>query len=161
MLDKEQFKDNIIIPTLQHLSPIIPYSEAAVELLLGTAMVESQLTYVRQLGRGPALGVYQMEPATHDDIWENYISHRYHLEDDLCALFISDSAEDMVGNLNYATAMARIHYYRVSEALPEAGDLEGMAKYWKKYYNTPEGKGQELKYVIINKPVMFNLKGSV
>jgi hypothetical protein len=37
--------------------------------------------------------------------------------------------------------MARIHYYRVAEALPHKDDLEGMAHYWKNYYNTPQGAG--------------------
>jgi len=153
MLDEKQFKECIIIPTLQHLDPIIPYSEAAVELLMGTAIVESGLVYLRQLGRGPAVGVYQMEPATHDDIWEHYIAYRYREVDEekgLCDLLASSDAQDMVGNMNYATAMARIHYYRVSEPLPEAGDVEAMAHYWKTYYNTSAGKGTTLKYLRAN-----------
>jgi len=151
MIDEKQFKECIIIPTLQHLDPIIPYSEAAVELLMGTAMVESGLTYLRQLGWGPALGVYQMEPATHDDIWENYLEYNW----TTYKLLRGDpddprQANEMVGNMNYATTMARIHYYRVSEALPEVGDVECMAHYWKKYYNSVLGKGTVLKYLRAN-----------
>ena len=43
--------------------------------------------------------------------------------------------------------MCRVHYYRVSEALPEENDIEGMARYWKKYYNTPLGAGTEEEFI--------------
>lgn len=47
-------------------------SSSAVNLLLGTAAQESAFgTYLRQIGGGPARGVFQMAPATAKDIWEN------------------------------------------------------------------------------------------
>ncbi|MDX1428656.1 MAG: hypothetical protein R3282_00145, partial [Rhodothermales bacterium] len=49
---------------------------ASEELLLGTAIQESLLEFRRQLGGGPARGLFQMEPATHDDCWENYLNFR-------------------------------------------------------------------------------------
>ena len=40
------------------------YSDAAVDLLMLTAAQESACgKYIRQLGNGPALGIFQMEPA--------------------------------------------------------------------------------------------------
>lgn len=51
------------------------WSQAAEDLLLGTAIQESGLVHVRQVG-GPALGYWQMEPATHDDIWASFVQHR-------------------------------------------------------------------------------------
>jgi len=39
----------------------------------------------------------------------------------------------------FACLMARVHYLRVSEAVPD--DLRGQAGYWKRYYNTRLGKG--------------------
>jgi hypothetical protein len=45
----------------------------------------------------------------------------------------------MIFNLKYATAMARIHYLRISEPLPQFNDIEGMWNYYKQYYNTPKG----------------------
>ena len=56
-----------------------------------------------------------------------------------------DLVDQLKGNLYYAVAMCRIHYYRVSEALPN--DLEGMARYWKKYYNTELGKGTVEEFI--------------
>lgn len=44
---------------------------AAEELLFGTAIQESLLIHRQQLGGGPALGLFQMETATHN--WNNYL----------------------------------------------------------------------------------------
>ena len=57
------------------LSAIGLDSQAARELLLGTALQETGLRNIQQVG-GPALGYFQMEPATHDDIWENFLAYR-------------------------------------------------------------------------------------
>ena len=43
--------------------------------------------------------------------------------------------------------MCRVHYARVSEPLPEAGDLDGQAHYWKDHYNTRLGKGTPSGYI--------------
>ncbi|KAF0118141.1 MAG: hypothetical protein FD149_866 [Rhodospirillaceae bacterium] len=74
MCDSAHFVTTVIRPTLLHLGLHSPAAEA---LLLGTAIQESRLgTYLRQTGGGPALGVYQMEPATHEDIWTNFLAYR-------------------------------------------------------------------------------------
>ena len=73
MIDVKQFRANIIEPALTVLELD---SVAAQELLLGTAVQESRITYLRQLGNGPALGLFQMEPATHNDIWDNFLEYK-------------------------------------------------------------------------------------
>lgn len=42
----------------------------------------------------------------------------------------------LVSNLRYACAMARIRYYRVSAPLPEAKDAAALSGFHKQYYNT-------------------------
>ena len=73
MLDPQHFLAYVVRPSLESIGL---WSEAAERLLLGTAIAESQLTWLRQHGGGPARGVYQIEPATHDDIWANYLAYR-------------------------------------------------------------------------------------
>jgi len=138
-IDKRQLTDHVIVPVLKDYGL---HSDAVVELLLGTAAVESRLgTYIAQLG-GPALGIYQMEPATHDDIWDNYIDHRSGLRLAIEYEFgKAPSADRLVYDLRYATLMARLHYLRVRERLPESGDIDEQARYWKTYYNTINGAG--------------------
>ena len=146
MLDPAQFTKHIIRPALEAIDL---YSEAAAELLLGTAIQESRLTYLKQIGGGPALGVFQMEPATEDDIWENFILYRGALDQKVLGLMVTKHAlgDGLIWNLYYAAAMCRIHYYRVSEALPAAGDISRQAEYWKAHYNTPLGAGTEAEYI--------------
>lgn len=125
-------------------------SRAAISLLLGTAAVESDMgTYIRQVGGGPALGIFQMEPATHDDIWVNYIDHRSSLHTLMLAELPTCTSisrhELLEHNLRYAILMARLHYFRLVVPIPES--VEEQAEYWKKHYNTPLGKGSASKYI--------------
>ena len=121
------------------------YSEDAVELLMLTAAQESHCgTYIKQV-RGPALGIFQCEPATAQDIYDNYLTFKPDLESliDSVSLLDQTASEqfDLKANLVYQIAMARIHYLRISEKLPSKDNIKAMAQYWKKYYNTYKGKG--------------------
>ncbi len=117
---------------------------ASEQLVLGTGIQESLLKYRQQLGDGPARGLFQMEPATHDDCWNNYLAYRSSLADKVKQTLDTGQqpvAETMKINDRYAAAMCRIRYIRVPAALPEPNDIEEMANYWKQHYNTPLGAG--------------------
>jgi len=149
MINSEQLRELIIIPTLRYLEPEITYSEAAVELLMMTCAHESRLgTYIAQVG-GPALGIYQMEPATEDDIWTNFLEYKHELSNKIDALtcdLVYSPCQELSSNLVFATAMARVHYYRDKEALPDVEDIEGLARYAKRVYNTKAGKADWRDY---------------
>jgi hypothetical protein len=143
MIHPEHLRRYVIEPTLQRLGLD---SEAAVMLLLGTAAVESRLgLWLRQLGGGPARGIYQMEPATHDSLWKEYLIYR---TDDLAARIRTFAApacppvEQLEWNLAYATAMARVRYLVAPPALPAPTDFYGQAKYWKEWYQRGGEKGR-------------------
>jgi hypothetical protein len=130
-LDKKQF-ESLIRQTLTDFDPAF-CSDAAVNLLLGTAAVESAFgTYIRQI-KGPALGVFQMEPDTFTWLRVNYEGRLTEL---MTAQF-----NHLEWNLRLAIIMARLRYRIVPEPLPEAGDVTGLAAYWKKHYNSIKGKG--------------------
>ncbi len=136
----------VIMPTLLHLGM---YSTSAENLLVGTVAHESKMgTYLKQVG-GPALGIYQIEPATLHDIYDNYLAFRPSLLEKVEALRGKDlSREDsLVSNLAYATAIARLVYRRAPEPLPGFNDVAGLASYWKKYYNTYLGKGKRQQFI--------------
>ena len=146
-MNTKQFRELIVRPTL---TGIDMHSPAAENLLMGTAAQESHFEYIKQLGDGPALGFFQMEPATHDDIWDNYLEYREELGKATlieCGLSIRPPADRLMWDMRYATAMCRMHYRRVSEPLPDATDIEGMAAYWKKYYNTAYGAGTKAEFI--------------
>lgn len=143
MIEPGQLRAHVIRPVLEDIGH---YSPAAEELLILTAAAEtSGGRYLRQLYGGPAVGIYQMEPATHDDIWAHWLAPRPGLAAKVrgwrLAPGLPGAAAEMAGNLYYATAMARIHYLRVPEPLPVAGDAAGLAAYWKAHWNTELGAG--------------------
>lgn len=151
-MDAKQLRDYVIRPTLKYLGL---HSQSAEQLVLGTIFQESRGEYIKQLGDGPALGLAQMEPATHDDIWFNYLAYKRKLASNISELASIKSldpdmvpkAKELMSNLSYAVAMCRVHYLRVPEPLPKAGDIEAMGKYWKQYYNTPLGAGSADEFV--------------
>ena len=147
-MNSKQLRE-LVRETLEYLHPVIPYSKTAEELLLMTIAHESQNgEYLRQVN-GVALGICQMEPRTHDDIWDNFLEYRRELSQMLYEINTCE-IDELVWNLKYAIAMCRVHYYRVPEALPSAqGEVENLillSKYAKKYYNTEAGKATAEKY---------------
>lgn len=143
MLNVQQLKELIIKPALLDL---IMFNDDAVELLVLTCAVESGGgTYLKQVN-GPALGIYQMEPDTHNDIWQNYISHKR----DLALLMATNfdclripEEDRLIYDLKYATAMARICYARVKEEIPQKDNLVNLYNYYKTHYNTALGAAEQ------------------
>ncbi len=142
-----QFRGWIIRPVLIKLGM---YSEAAENLLVGTALHESAaFKYIAQYPTGPAKGYYQMEPATLRDLYDNYLVYRREHCDimDSFKIEVLGLEGNLAANPTYATAAARLQYWRVKEPLPKADDIEGLARYYKKYWNTEAGKATPQQFV--------------
>lgn len=155
MLDPAQFRAGALRPALRRIGLWSPAAEA---LLLGTALVESGLVWLRQRGGGPARGLYQVEPATHDDIWDRFLAHRPGLAGRVGGLAAPQPrVEQLEWNLGYASAIARLVYYRRPEPLPAADDLEALAAYWKAHFNTARGRGRSADFVARAGPVLAAL----
>ncbi len=139
---KIQFiNDYVINPALIAINS---YSDDRADMVLVTGAAESLYRHVRQNGGGPALGWFQMEPRTHDDIWRNFLgsSRRIHLLEGLQKLTDRPGAAwEMEINPWYAAAMCSIHYMRDPKPLPDTGDRAAQAEYWKRVYNTSAGQG--------------------
>jgi hypothetical protein len=140
----------IIKLSLQHMNLD---SEDAREMIYRTGKAESGYRTLQQYGGGPALGFFQMEPATAIDIWDNYVMYRPKYRDKLLSLGFDDGTLDfcLLSNVALQAAFCRLHYRRVPSALPKSGDIEGQAKYWKKYYNSHLGKGTIEHFMKANK----------
>lgn len=145
-LDLEQLRRYVVAPALQS---VLLWSKSAENLVLATGLAESRYRYLDQIERGgdkrpgPARGLWQMEAATYRDIWDNFLKHNQPLAARIRP-FIMDATEPLEqlhGNLYFAAIMCRVHYFRVPEALPRFDDIEGHARYWKRYYNTIHGAG--------------------
>lgn len=136
------------LSVIKHLT-ILPALEAinlgggsAVNLVTGTGLVESGFMHDRQIN-GPALGWFQMEPRTHDDIWQNFLRYRSDLANRILAasgLTGLPEAEKLVQNKAYSACMCRVQYLRTSEPLPSATDAAALSAYHKQHYNTVLGQ---------------------
>lgn len=123
----------------------------AIELLLMTAAAESDFgTYLWQKS-GPAKGLFQIEPDTHNSIHANYFHRRW-------PMFRQKEHDALVYDLQYQVIVARGIYADKTEALPSENNIDGMAAYHKKHWNTllgnadPENTVRKyLKYVKGNK----------
>ena len=119
------------------------------ELLLGTCAQESHLgTFRRQLGSGPGLGIYQMEPMTEQSLWKDYIYYRADLAvaiTRVCGVKQPDTYQ-LEMNLAYQTIMARLRYFAwVKEPIPST--LNAQAKYWDDNYNCNPNAGTAQEYI--------------
>jgi hypothetical protein len=169
MLDVKQFQEQIVNPFLSFIQRKV--DAAAEELVLGTCIQESHLTYLKQI-KGPALGVAQIEPATLFDLHKRYMFDRKELWIDFWNILGHTEAESehekttdvetfyvthllndnmllsrCVSDLAFQVMTCRVKYLSIPEKLPEAGDLEGQAKYWSKYYNTHNDPKKEAQYM--------------
>lgn len=152
MINVEQFRTLVVQPVLKHMATWQPTinSPAAENLLVGTAVQESHLTYLKQLGAGPALGVMQIEPSTHDDVWGNYLDYRQEAAKMMLEFSVGNdhSADQLPWNLAYSVAMARMVFWRQPSAMPsDSNDLEALGGYWKAHYNTAGGAGTTEEWV--------------
>jgi|SRR5690349_19024246 len=146
-LSPKLVRDNLINPVLVALDPMVPYSVQRMELLLGTAAAESHLgEALVQHGGGPALGLWQMEPATERDLHENFLKFKPELNQ-VVRGYMRNFPGEMAWNHSYACSMAAVHYFRVPVKLPPAGATQLQAEYWKRWYNTYLGKGTPEHYL--------------
>ena len=136
------------------------YSDDALALVVRTGMAESGYRALKGYGDGnPAIGFWQIEPATMNDMIENYINYRSKYKKTLISLgmnFEKDTIMSVMSNMAVQAALCRLHYRRDKDPLPSWDDMEGQAKYWKRVYNTVEGRGTVKHFIKANKDVGFN-----
>lgn len=130
--------------TCSQMAPDL-WSPVAEELLILTAAHESHLGLFTVQKGGPALGIYQMEPRTLADLYSNYLVYKPEIKKAV-DFWLKNRApkalplDDLRDNVPYATAVARAQYLRFKEPLPETTDFDGLFQYYKKYWNTVQGK---------------------
>src|SRR6266566_1626681 len=120
-MKSDQLRFYIVRPALSLLGPALS-TRFAEDLLIATCAQESRLgEYVHQVN-GPALGIFQIEPASLTDLWF-WIQHRRPRWDfAFFAIGIDPhkpiERDAILYNLRFAAMIARLFYYRVPMALP-------------------------------------------
>lgn len=156
-LDCTQFRQFIVRPALISIGL---HSDAAEILITGTAMVESRLSYLKQIN-GPAVSIMQIEPATYKDLRKTLMEEYSKLHSLIKAALYMDllplEPDYLMGNISAAVMFARLKYYFNAAPLPLAEDWKGLAAYHKKIYNTTQGATELEKSESIFKSVMLGV----
>ncbi len=146
-LNPAQVRDLIVRPSLRKLG--LPGGEPVEKLIMGTGAHESDgFRELKQVGGGPALSLWQIEPATAlDAIARLPVAVRLALE----TLRIGPMSfiDQLPGNLYLGAGLCRAIYFLKPFRLGELGaaEPEKLARVWKVYWNTLEGAGTEAEFL--------------
>lgn len=141
-IDVEQFKKFVVEPVCKSLGANSP---AAMNLLLGTAAQETHMGHwlvQQRIGYNGGIGIFQMEAPTYHFCYAKQITQKPRYKGAFKLLTGYDQkplAQRLATDLMLATFMARLYYMGFPEPLPRHDDLEGLAWYYKKYWNTSAG----------------------
>jgi hypothetical protein len=131
-------------------------SDHAVNLIIGTMIIESRFKYFRQLGDGPARGFAQLEIDSVLDVNQNWLRFRPTMIDKCVKAtyipkryFIKGSKADweylIETNFAAQVVFSRLLYWRAPAPLPST--MAQYASYWKRFYNTELGSGEASEFV--------------
>lgn len=148
-MNKHQLQQLVVEPTLKEIPK--GYSEESVLALMMIAAHESLRGHYLKQVNGPALGIYQMEPATYysiwkfgDSIWENAVLLGF-VTVEQAAQKLVPKPENMIWNLKFATFMARQRLFMKPEKLPKG--MSNLSMYLKKHWNSVLGAAGDYSYM--------------
>jgi hypothetical protein len=140
-INASDFRRFVIAPALDVLAPAgIPVTKVAADLLMATAAMETDLgTWLNQ-NPGPALGVFQIEPASLTTLMSRLSSIELMAINKVTTP--QPIAEQLDTNLLLAAAICRLFYWQVPAPLP-TDTVSGLWTYYKTWYNTAAGAATE------------------
>ena len=122
----------------------LPCCKAAVKLLAMIAAHESGGFRHIQQRKGPAKGILQMEPVGFQEV-QRYMALRPEKFRSMPNLSLLN-LEWLIFDTEMAIACARIFLMSKPEPLPSADNIDDLAQYAKKYWNTEAGKASYQDY---------------
>ncbi|WP_295643181.1 hypothetical protein [uncultured Holdemanella sp.] len=147
---KTSLLSSTIYNVMERMS-ICPTSKEIHDIVLETAAVESLRGQLVKQKYGPALGIYQMEPETREDLL-NWLKYRHKDVYNEVMVFWEkkQTAEwNYIHNIPWQTAMCLIKYWYVSghNLQDLCRDRSSRAALWRMRYNTLKGKGSVHAYI--------------
>ncbi len=145
-MNKKQLTELVIMPTLKEIPKgYSPEAVMAIQMII--AHESSKGEYIAQK-IGPALGIIQMKPLTHEDVWRHGDSIQKNAEllriaPRSAGMRNPPSPKRLIYDLRYCVFMARQKLFMVPGVLPS--DEFEMAQYLKKHWNG-DGKATATKY---------------
>ena len=122
-----ELRNHVIKPALEYLGADSKDAEA---LLLSFALLAA-----RYRSDDDRLGIYQISPLQHRQIWDDYLAFHPDLASEIRALasqrwFLENPERELITNLAYATAIAWMLFSISGQTLPEAGDVNAQVQVW-------------------------------
>ncbi|MCJ8292903.1 MAG: hypothetical protein MJK15_00720 [Colwellia sp.] len=148
-MNKDQIVELVIRPTLKAI-PKGYTDESVLAITMIIAHESKRGEYIKQAGTGPALGLIQMEPRTHDSTWKFGDSIRKNaLKLGIITQYQYDRfehppAERLIYDTRYNVFMARQRLFMKKGALPK--DVKNMSKYLKQHWNSAGGAADNYSY---------------
>ena len=153
----ERLRLETVRPALRSLEPLVPWTQAAENLVLATAAHESGgFRYRRQTGGGPARGLFQMEQVTFRDLYDRYLAGHPRLKMLIDTLWTPDGSPgsgadpwpQVETNDQFAAAMCRIRYWASPAKINfDPRDVFEMSRCWSQFYNTRRDPRLEAEFV--------------
>lgn len=137
MINLQSLKDTVD----DELFRMYAHSVSASMAIMMIIAHESQKGRYWQQVNGPAKGLIQMEPATHDDTWKHCDS----IQQRAAQLGITQDVHKLEHDIRYNIFMARCRLLMDVNPLPATE--EAMAEYLKSYWNSDGGKASASKYL--------------
>ncbi len=137
LINAHCLKEQVIEPTLKYLNDL---NNSTVELLLGTAAIESNLSPLTEGNPDTkGVGLFNISPQSHTDIWDTYLAFDPDLASKIRGLasqrsFLTNPHIELSTNLAYATAIAWCIYRRSSVSLKEKESIKNLSLLWNTYY---------------------------
>ena len=138
--------DYFIRPACDYISEYCPNCNGpnSVQMMLAIAAQESHCgMYFKQVGGGPARGVWQVETRSSEDVLENFVAHKNGLADLLMSMYSPVLKYAHIQSPLYNCAIARLILYRYPEAMPDLDDKDGMWEFYKHRYNSEYGAAEQ------------------
>lgn len=139
-----ELRHHVIRPSLKQTGL---WSLAAENLLLGTAACESELGARIPYRNQQALGIYQISPRRHKNLWDNYLASQPDLSSRVRGLasqreFLQHPHHELATNLAYATVIAGLLYYRGAAAIDRIAptDILSLGKLWCRHFHNQRTK---------------------
>jgi len=107
-LSAKELKEMVIRPTLEYLGK---YSQAAENLLVAIAQINSAKATCQDPLTSKSYGIYQIDVPTHQRVWDKYLAFEPDLASKIRGLasqreFLNNPHTELATNLSYATAIA-------------------------------------------------------
>lgn len=138
----------VVRPTLRYLRA---WSQGRENLLLGTAAQESQLGFHLKQGRRHGMGIFQIQPHIHRQIWDAYLINQPALASKIRGLasqrdFLHHPHTELATNLRYATAIAWLIYRAAGVDKIATGDIATLARLWYHHFHRgPSARIEDFK----------------